>query len=554
MPTVNWNIGTRAVIRTSLGGNRKRKLDDVRAKSPTETVDDAMGKSDRIEEVVENLVKSPKTKSPTSHGSHVKEDRSKLPSHGSPQARIASPTTSPTDSDSEEGEVSESEEDGEVLINVQSEAEDYQPGSGEVSESGEGSEHSASMSGSEEDISRAMEAEINEQEDAEDEKDAIMDISNSNGQSRRYSQLKPSMAASPADPTTMMTVTPVASSCTLAELNADDLELQLRYFYPTNTPEEVNPSDLARCLTCKASTHLSSSCPNLTCSHCISTGGKHFADSCPQTTRCQKCHERGHKHTSCPYKLARIVDREVTCDMCHLIGHFEQDCELRWRTSGRPWEMDFSSLRIRLSCYECGLLGHLGNDCPRRAPRKVLGSSSWTTKGIFRGVAGSHQVKSLRPRVQEAGGAGMAIKGMAKRTEAMGSQDFITIDDSDEDELGQGSNVGRNGAECFIRPQIHQNTGPKGGIKIAGMAENQNGGRRNGKLGALSGRGGATGVDLRGRSNYQRDRQQPDDFQRRSRSPPYGRGGTATSSTRGSGQSYRPLPSSAKKAWVKGRN
>ena len=164
---------------------------------------------------------------------------------------------------------------------------------------------------------------------------------------------------------------------TLAELGPEEFRMQVRYFHIVTPLKAVDRESLVRCLVCAGEGHLATACKKLTCTAC-GAFNQHFTSDCPRQRRCEKCCERGHDASSCPYKLRRIDYDEITCDLCQLMGHLEEDCELLWRTSGRPWESDFTSTTIRLSCYECGAAGHLGNDCRSRRPRKPMGTSTWS--------------------------------------------------------------------------------------------------------------------------------------------------------------------------------
>ena len=193
---------------------------------------------------------------------------------------------------------------------------------------------------------------------------------------------------------------------TLADLSPADLQLQLQYFYTTIDPQMVNGNNLVRCLVCVKEGHTSDECKSLTCLTCHAHKD-HFTQNCPTTRKCQKCRERGHDRQSCPYKLGRMSVDETECDLCQQHGHIEDDCELLWRTSGRPWESKTSRLKVHLGCYECGKSGHLGNDCPTRHPRKPMGTSSWAIwSGEVRSVTGSRS------------NGGITIKGRAQQPKA----------------------------------------------------------------------------------------------------------------------------------------
>ena len=207
---------------------------------------------------------------------------------------------------------------------------------------------------------------------------------------------------------------------TLADLSSHDLNAQLRYFHVTKAPEQIDKNTPVRCLVCAEEGHMAEKCEFLTCSAC-GTLNQHTTQACPNNAKCGKCREQGHDEDRCPYKLKRMPRHEIICDLCQRNGHLEEDCELIWRTSGRPWESDLAHAHIRLSCYECGRSGHLGNECPSRRPNKPMGTSTWDS-GM-----GQMPIRSTRE---------IKIKGKASQ------QHPITIDDSEDDRAN------------FYRPRI----------------------------------------------------------------------------------------------------
>ena len=345
----------------------------------------------------------------------------------------------------------------------------------------------------------------------------------------------------------------------LADLHPVDLKAQLKYFYVTRDAKGVDLNDPVSCLTCAKQGHTASVCPSLVCQSCQKVK-VHFTLDCPRRQRCEKCRTRGHDKESCTYKLSRLDSSEIECDMCHLTGHTEAECELRWRTSGRPWESDFSSANIAFYCYECGSIGHLGNNCPTRNPGKAMGSSTWSanaTRGLLmRGSRSSF-------------GNGIAIKGRA--------QQKISGDYESEDDL-----------QDFIRPRVPPPTrqgqirvlGPSimpkpavqsGSTTLRSPAGDARRGRRNRRGGDTrndrdrTGRGdtghhapdpvhlGGLSVGDRG-DRFKRDHDpagdsyRPPSFNRRAPSHrPGGRQNVPGASA------YRPMPSAAHSAWKKHR-
>ena len=216
----------------------------------------------------------------------------------------------------------------------------------------------------------------------------------------------------------------------LADLNPQQLNAQLRYFHITKTLQEVDRNTPVRCLVCARYGHMAEACESLTCTAC-GAYNQHITQKCPKSAKCSKCREPGHDRLDCPYKLKNIAQAEIICNLCQRTGHTEEDCELLWRTSGRPWDSNLSHGNLRLSCYECGRSGHLGNGCPSRRPGKLPGTSSW---GVGKG------------QVLNKSGDGISIKGRA-------NHDPIDVDES-EDELAK-----------FHRPKVPE-PGAKGKIQI----------------------------------------------------------------------------------------
>ena len=217
-----------------------------------------------------------------------------------------------------------------------------------------------------------------------------------------------------------MAAPPSHTARVLADLSSHDLNTQLRYFHTTKAHEEVDGKTLVRCLVCAKEGHMAELCEILTCSTCGAVN-RHTTQACPNNVKCGRCREQGHNESHCPYKLKRLAGHEIICDLCQRNGHIEEDCELVWRTSGRPWESDLAHSNLRLSCYECGVSGHLGNSCPSRKPNKVMGTSTWD------GRMGPVTIKSTRE---------IKIKGKATR------RDPQIIDDSDDERAN------------FYRPKI----------------------------------------------------------------------------------------------------
>ncbi|KAL8697276.1 MAG: hypothetical protein Q9201_007206 [Fulgogasparrea decipioides] len=185
----------------------------------------------------------------------------------------------------------------------------------------------------------------------------------------------------------------------LERLDQSQLELQLRYFFVGKAPHEIDLSGPVRCLICTGVGHMAAECDQLSCVRCGERKG-HSTRGCPSMLACSNCGVSGHTGPTCSSKTKR-PNIAIVCSLCERKGHVPHDCELRWRTSGRPWESDVEDRRIRFGCYECGKSGHLGNDCPTRRPGKPKGSSSWTYHGRNQQAGKFKQGISIKGRAQQ---------------------------------------------------------------------------------------------------------------------------------------------------------
>ena len=368
----------------------------------------------------------------------------------------------------------------------------------------------------------------------------------------------------------IIAVPPNHTASVLADLSPHDLNIQLRYFHTTKIREEVDGKTPVRCLVCAKESHMAGSCEVLTCSSCGAVN-RHTTQACPNNAKCRRCRGKGHNEGHCPYKLKRLASHEIICDLCQRNGHIEEDCELVWRTSGRPWESDLAHANLRLSCYECGQSGHLGNYCPSRKPHKLMGTSTWD------GSIGPVRIKSTRE---------IKIKGKASQ------QDSHIIGDSDDERAnfyrpkiplpqpvrkGQIRIVtGRRAMPEYEPPRSDRpayadgghgsfasvNESYRNGEARRPYQENQDGGTD--KWRAIDGLDDGTGPADRRYSTHRAS-------ERRSRSPLYresdGYGGASSwSSSRAAPRAehrdrrpaadaniYRPMPSAAQNAWSRRR-
>ena len=393
----------------------------------------------------------------------------------------------------------------------------------------------------------------------EDQTDAMMDYSSSEQPVR---ERKETQAVEPPK--------------TLADLDVEDLRKQLRYFYIARDPHTVPDTDPVHCLVCAKPGHMAGDCLSLTCSTC-GAHKEHFAHSCPQTRRCDRCAERGHDVSNCPYKL-KPPNIKIVCDLCKFSGHFEIDCELRWRTSGRPWETTLPALTVLRCCYECGASGHLGNDCPTRMPGKPMGTSTWSEHGLPTSITAARRLassipknpptKSIPPRGNLPKGP-TVIKGRAQQQQqqshklpprpapSQNRDNIITISSSEDDER-----------TTFLRPRVANATSANK-MRIATETMTSMGPSGQPPR-AQQDQRDARSSDYRDRDDYRNDYR--DDYRGDYRG---GRGGGGDFYRGGEGRrrsrsrsplrrddrrdnrprfdAYRPMPSAGERAWKRGR-
>ncbi|KAI4085957.1 MAG: hypothetical protein LQ344_007982 [Seirophora lacunosa] len=434
---------------------------------------------------------------------------------------------------------STAEGEGDMLVKIQDESEHE---SGEISDSyvSTTESHPQAKRGATtfDGVNSDVESNSEGRSESPEDSDAMIDYADSGALRGHTSSRYASFQASPPR--------------TLGQLDRRDMDLQLRYFYVAKARDEVDLRDPVRCLICTEEGHMAAVCDKVQCSRC-GERNTHCLWNCPLLSVCSRCKEPGHSGPACRSPFQR-PESSAMCEICKRQGHVALDCELRWRTSGRPWESNLEDKRIRFECYECGRSGHLGNDCPTRQPRKVSGSSSWTY----------HR----HTRQADTGTRGINIKGRAQQQRQQ-KQAPIMIDDNDDD----AANFYRPKAAAPARPgQIRIMAG--GGLK-AGNAQSQN------QLAYNSNRGSdeQLGNRQRSASPHRMDYNERQDYRLSSGAaryapavvdsghrytssygqpplprepPPHRRGSPPLPVERrkvSTAEAYRPMPSSGRQAW-----
>ena len=433
-PLMNWNAGSKAKIRTTLGGNRppfsfaSAKITLVTSEPTSPSVDPGTSDFQKSEVVLTDTPMIPPANVTSTQSDRVAGAERVQSDDGDSRHFYSDPEPGQAyqQMESLQPEATESTSDGGVMINVEGPENSSGQESGEISDNKEHEMNEVITAqevvevdenvASKLELIEGDEYDTHSEEEAHDidQRDALIDYSASDQIPNTTGKLENTYEAPPK-----------LQPRFLADLGPEDFKLQLRYFYVVQANRDLKLVDMnlpVHCLVCGKAGHISDYCNALTCATC-GIHREHFTRNCPRTKKCEKCSERGHSKYDCPYKLPRLSTSKLECDLCQRIGHTEDECELLWRTSGRTWESDLPSFSLRLYCYECGNAGHLGNECPSRNPRKPMGSSTWSARAakIDSGIAST----------------GISVRGRAPR-----NKPIEITDDSDDDRAN------------FYRPRI----------------------------------------------------------------------------------------------------
>lgn len=517
-PSVNWNTGSKANIRISLGRRTQANIGKSQSDPKTKTAEVAT-RDEGQDTISEDRFSDPFSQSSQAVSSSRpvrNEDATHIPDSSFVKLEhVTASSTMPRGADDIESDLrrepstntpnpeQDIEDGGGVILNIQQSGQD----NGEVSEFDssdfdmQGNSRNTALAQETNDLAGTGTSELETGGAIEPEYSQSKRTNKDSTPKTLPSQDSYSLEGKPK---------------ILADLNLEELKLQVRYFFLGKSVEDVDRSRPVKCLICAREGHISEFCDSLICSVC-GNRSEHNTKNCPRTVRCSRCREPGHGSSNCQRKFS---PREVTCGWCELRGHVEEDCELFWRTSGRPWESEFTIKSFGLSCYECGALGHLGNDCPTRRPGKKMGSSTWTLP----------EKSSVDPK------GGILIKGRAEQRNPLSQAE------KEDDRTS------------FLRPKV---AGPprRAQIQIAPQGLRNSAMRQDNDA-----RGSRVDQYWPDPRNYRGDQSQPSyqSYGRHADSSTYHFRDSGNTSdrygARGGGESYRPMPSSAQRAWVKYRS
>lgn len=228
---------------------------------------------------------------------------------------------------------------------------------------------------------------------------------------------------------------------------------------------------------------------------------------------------------------------QIPCDFCGSLGHIEFECHQIWKFPQK--EPNPGPVLVSVSCANCTSNRHLIGDCP--SLRRSLKSSSWTLKHFDQDM-----ITNLNSVVggRRGGGAGRGRGGMKIR----GRAEFHSPTSSSDELPTRG------------RQPLNRNA-PRAGIQIGKIGRGRGGSQAQPSDRSYRDRRDFPGNNTRRRSLSPvglSERGRATDSWKPPPGPPRsargndrgGRGrGRGGSKRGGNGDSYRPLPSAAKKNW-----
>ncbi|KAK2741167.1 hypothetical protein FQN55_008430 [Onygenales sp. PD_40] len=357
---------------------------------------------------------------------------------------------------------------------------------------------------------------------------------------------------------------------TLADLTRKDLEIQAKYAFYNLAREELDLSLSVRCIDCMKDGHLSEVCPSKECEHC-GAWAVHESRFCSSWMRCQRCRERGHEASNCPSPLKGSAVEEP-CDFCGSSEHAEAECDFIWKLPKRT--PTSGQIFISISCSYCTSSHHLLGDCPKRD--FPMNSSSFSLKNYDPSILSNLNTFPHAPTGRgdaSAKSSGYKIRGRASGRSpspesdgAFGRPDnWKPISRSPQRapiRFGNGIGRGRNYDDDTRRPQARGDDQYVPQDYRRGYRDREQFPANNTRQRSMSPARSPSRQRSGGTSNWHPARSPPRSPPlTRSRGPPpgrgRGRGGGSSRGGRGRGgakqasnrETYRPLPSAAKKAW-----
>ena len=165
----------------------------------------------------------------------------------------------------------------------------------------------------------------------------------------------------------------IHTSVRLADLNAEELEKQIKYTLFYLHRDQIDLNRRVVCTSCLQEGHLETSCDESNCTHCLARNA-HSSRTCPTFRRCLKCRERGHDVDICTSKLK---DSSVPCEHCGSAHHLENRCPTRFFPVRRP--LGSGKIRMWIACCMCASKSHLVGDCPKIAPGRAM---TWSLQSL----------------------------------------------------------------------------------------------------------------------------------------------------------------------------
>jgi hypothetical protein len=356
----------------------------------------------------------------------------------------------------------------------------------------------------------------------------------------------------------------------LGDLSSDEFEKQIRYTLFHLERDQIDLNRPAICTTCLQEGHQETRCPESICVRC-GINDRHPSRVCPKYRRCLKCRERGHDVDACTAKLKNTM---VPCDYCGSEEHLEDTCVYRFFP--RQSQPSAADLKLWISCCICASKTHLVGDCPDRRPSTQ--AAAWSLKLLNPTQIGNLSLESGTRKIErdaEIRGArqeGLKIKGRADNygqvqpnrnasdnSSRQGGRD--RFDDRDAERDRRSGDPRRDVRDDFYRPSPDSHP-PGARYDRYESLHTDYRDPRNDRRGNFY---ATDSFDQRRRSRSPEFRnaraaQRHDNFQPPlpkepppTHPPPQRYPARGKNQGAPGGDSYRPMPSAAKKAWNKHR-